>query len=91
MRAIEDLGIGLTLVSRAKRGLQISKENSIKAVVSLNSDSANIQYGEIDLIFTSGIDSSDANNRFKSASNKVDTRLLLINSRILAIVDDWLN
>lgn len=57
-------------------------------ISALATEPAPVKVGVFDLIPTLDIDFSDTDNMFKSASNEVDTRLLLLNPRLQAIVDD---
>jgi hypothetical protein len=57
-------------------------------ISALATEPAPLKAGAFDLIPTLDIDYSDTDNMFKSASNEVDTNLLLLNPRLQAIVDD---
>jgi hypothetical protein len=57
-------------------------------ISALATEPAPVKAGAFDLIPTLDIDYSDTDNMFKSASNQVDTTLLLLNPRLQAIVDD---
>ena len=52
---------------------------------------APIKIGAFDLIPTLDVDYSDTDNMFKTATNERDSRLLLLNPRLQAIIDDGSN